>query len=134
MLLNQPFPYYFNPRSHKGSDMYDIGSHFDPDISIHAPTRGATHFAIGSFALPVDFNPRSHKGSDDNDLGGWHKGEISIHAPTRGATLALQHPLQMIIFQSTLPQGERQYTPLLSLSIKYFNPRSHKGSDCFGFR
>ena len=55
-------------------------------ISIHAPTRGATVFFQ---VLP---NPLT----------------ISIHAPTRGATFQLL---------------------LILLTHKYFNPRSHKGSD-----
>ena len=99
------------------------------------------------------FNPRSHKGSDgilavfiDMDMvfqstlpqGERRKGrpsdhgirEISIHAPTRGATPALIPLVRMSQpFQSTLPQGERQpYTPVIR-TARYFNPRSHKGSD-----
>ena len=79
--------FYFNPRSHKGSDWNGISGAAGwlkfqstlpqgerpatPDkdgnthyISIHAPTRGATVclFFI-SFRCP-HFNPRSHKGSD----------------------------------------------------------------------
>ena len=43
------------------------------DISIHAPTRGATIFALDTFPIL----------------------DISIHAPTRGATVIL-HKLQLI--------------------------------------
>ena len=32
-------------------------------------------------------------------------------------------------FQSTLPHGERQYSPVLSSAPPCFNPRSHMGSD-----
>ena len=81
------------------------------NISIHAPTRGATRWTSLLCRFMGDFNPRSHKGSD----GGWlhalnnlihfnprsHKGsdqdmekcdyqcKISIHAPTRGATTSV---------------------------------------------
>ena len=78
-----------------------------------------------------DFNPRSHKGSDRNSR---------------------QYRQGIYIFQSTLPQGERQKTTKVQkeaayISIhaptrgatarqkwyrrcpRYFNPRSHKGSD-----
>ena len=55
---------YFNPRSHKGSDIERYREASVVFISIHAPTRGATHY-IGQIVL----DPR-----------------ISIHAPTRGAT------------------------------------------------
>ena len=58
-------------------------------ISIHAPTRGAT-------VMPEAIRP-------DNMV-------ISIHAPTRGAT---QHSFHYSLFQSTLPQGERQYGLIL---------------------
>ena len=33
---------YFNPRSHEGSDDFDLDYTDYEDISIHAPTRGAT--------------------------------------------------------------------------------------------
>ena len=58
MILN------FNPRSHERSDHFPINADRGYNISIHAPTRGAT----GSI----------HK---KNQLKA-----ISIHAPTRGAT------------------------------------------------
>ena len=55
---------YFNPRSHKGSD--NLMQHFgiDAQISIHAPTRGATSGFSRGANCDIDFNPRSHKGSD----------------------------------------------------------------------
>ena len=79
-------PADFNPRSHKGSDESEFEKSVDLEISIHAPTRGATgvfkkvgtSFKIsihaptrGATALLLkfnevifNFNPRSHKGSD----------------------------------------------------------------------
>ena len=55
---------YFNPRSHEGSDLYYVALCTCSYISIHAPTRGATHsFRCLRCSL-----------------------QISIHAPTRGAT------------------------------------------------
>ena len=57
----------------------------------------------------VYFNPRSHKGSDYlMRLLIPHK-SISIHAPTRGATFIFIYFFIFNIFQSTLPQGERQW-------------------------
>ena len=35
-------PFYFNPRSHKGSDAFPLNLVQNIQISIHAPTRGAT--------------------------------------------------------------------------------------------
>ena len=98
----------FNPRSHERSDPKGHGIRRGYEISIHAPTRGAT--------IPIGLK-------SFNDL-------ISIHAPTRGATLTCLEQLQIIrAFQSTLPReerrqdgGEREYT-------MNFNPRSHERSD-----
>ena len=59
-----------------------------PQISIHAPTKGATDVNID-----IDDEPR-----------------ISIHAPTKGATgnRGCIWILMLILFQSTLPRRERQ--------------------------
>ena len=56
---------YFNPRSHKGSDCEHDNKQMIEQISIHAPTRGAT----------VTLSARASRSL------------ISIHAPTRGATV-----------------------------------------------
>ena len=79
------------------------------DISIHAPTRGATVLGLGKKNIINHFNPRSHERSDAGvlsvvlaksvfqstlpreerlALAGWKTDDmlISIHAPTRGAT------------------------------------------------
>ena len=101
---------YFNPRSHEGSD--DLLSDAPIaliEISIHAPTRGATHAILFCFCNLSYFNPRSHEGSDICCTKSYnttryfnprsHEGSdskasftdrfliISIHAPTRGATI-----------------------------------------------
>ena len=76
----------FNPRSHKGSDIPSSTSCGETEISIHAPTRGATHSPCSGIPLCP----------------------ISIHAPTRGATYGSKPSRLKIRFQSTLPQGERR--------------------------
>ena len=62
-----PWHHYFNPRSHKRSDAAHRHQKPRQNISIHAPTRGAT--MIDTRFVILD--------------------PISIHAPTRGATPAL---------------------------------------------
>ena len=56
---------HFNPRSHERSDIYENDLLFYLNISIHAPTRGATK--------KTAYKPCTKT--------------ISIHAPTRGATI-----------------------------------------------
>ena len=99
---------YFNPRSHERSDFTGDYTFEVTLISIHAPTRGATHNAgtVGTAkefqsTLPREerrieihtcssryhFNPRSHERSDATAKRVfWSPYLISIHAPTRGAT------------------------------------------------
>ena len=98
------------------------------DVSIHAPTRGATlpchcSFALGEVSIHAptrgatlqlflssrfgSFNPRSHAGSDVEMVIIRTAIIVSIHAPTRGATRWLD----------------------LKWKQHGFNPRSHAGSD-----
>ena len=143
------------------------------EISIHAPARGATRNGDRETNASGNFNPRSREGSDKN-AGGHvlaelhfnprsregsdalhfvlrHMIHISIHAPARGATSLASALLVAVIFQSTLPRGERISSRRLrtcTISIhapargatsshhnsaypfSHFNPRSREGSDC----
>ena len=77
-------------------------------ISIHAPARGATPYAVCVQA----------------------HGAISIHAPARGATNMAEALIQLVNqFQSTLPRGERHSAWMPNRRFDYFNPRSREGSD-----
>ena len=77
------------------------------NISIHAPTRGAT----------------SPGGQMHN------QNHISIHAPTRGATHTTPADRVTFQFQSTLPREERPDGCVCSSGDRHFNPRSHERSD-----
>ena len=108
---------YFNPRSHEGSDYpapFTIAT--TPDISIHAPTRGATMFCL-VMHLSSRFQSTLPRG--ERHCGGYigkHTQKISIHAPTRGATRCTRVNANSNTFQSTLPRGERQqFSPKSSL-------------------
>ena len=99
----------FNPRSHEGSDQTLSSVRCSPQISIHAPTRGATDNIIDEqrdelfqSTLPRGERPQLSKTGK--------RSSISIHAPTRGATW----------FQSVLWYAGGN-----------FNPRSHEGSDAW---
>ena len=55
---------------------------------------------------------------------------ISIHAPARGATmLDAGFRRSDVVFQSTLPRGERLLCRCYLLTTADFNPRSREGSD-----
>ena len=122
---------YFNPRSHKGSDWLlpitvsytNISIHAPTrgatsikflvlwcrSISIHAPTRGATGCIWRQTGGRSYFNPRSHKGSDERRL--WCLKKCVIFQSTLPQGERHQKAINRIFrtrFQSTLPQGERQ--------------------------
>ena len=76
----------FNPRSHAGSDRTCTLARGVPQVSIHAPTRGATKIDTLRHQKLRCFNPRSHAGSDKSVAVLNAISYVSIHAPTRGAT------------------------------------------------
>ena len=143
----------FNPRAHEGRDHrahahHGIGAGFQSarprgarlhlaaarmpacDVSIRAPTRGATCTRNCSRSAATCFNPRAHEGRDKRrpELEGQRRFQsarprgarhrclrhypltkrVSIRAPTRGATLGLASP-------------RSRYSG--------FNPRAHEGRD-----
>ena len=119
----------------------------DRNISIHAPTRGATtgsgnlfgdsiisiHAPNGAkyFIHCADFNPRSHEGSDKAiSCKNKRKCKISIHAPTRGATdINLSGIVATEISIHAPTRGATSCADKHSACSFYFNPRSHEGSD-----
>ena len=81
---------YFNPRSREGSDATrSQRTNAACRISIHAPVKGATRWAIDFLHSAVYFNPRSREGSDGFAGTLIHYLIISIHAPVKGATASL---------------------------------------------
>ena len=79
-------------------------------ISIHAPARGATSIAITTKRYTM----------------------ISIHAPARGATvLGKGHCIVHVLFQSTLPRGERLASKLARLERSVFQSTLPRGERLF---
>ena len=78
------------------------------DVSIHAPTKGATDQRCSQISFIRCFNPRSHEGSDQTDR------------------LRL---LQFICFNPRSHEGSDDYNAPRSRAYGSFNPRSHEGSD-----
>ena len=103
----------FNPRSHEGSDdSFQLGINVPCQISIHAPTKGAT----------------KQVGHDRKFC------RISIHAPTKGATKQVGHDRKFCRISIHAPtKGATRSTTSLKLKTMNFNPRSHEGSDQVSF-
>ena len=80
------------------------------NVSIHAPTRGATQLGVVHILDSYRFNPRTHTGCDHTKHFFKIVNPVSIHAPTRGATL------MQVLFLVPRP---------------CFNPRTHTGCDSF---
>ena len=87
-------------------------------ISIHAPVRGATYDVWQHYYTLKDFNSRSRAGSDWHSFSKFFWFIISIHAPVRGATRKLEPVGVYLIFQFTLPCGERPQQELEELEKK----------------
>ena len=105
----------------------------DLPISIHAPTWGATTFAIALFCL-VPFqstHPRGVRRRAEHGIPG--AAEISIHAPTWGATVGKDDYGEFTEFQSTHPRGVRRRYRDACGGIIHFNPRTHVGCDLPSF-
>ena len=76
------------PRGERRPMPFDPAIH--PQVSIHAPARGATrHHNLQSLQY-LCFNPRSRAGSDNMEYVAQVNNLVSIHAPARGATTIQQ--------------------------------------------
>ena len=99
------------------------------DISIHAPTRGAT--AIAAYLLEVlkfqSTLPREERLLLHYDLYIYYLFQSTLPREERQS---LNNPLiTYLLFQSTLPREERLIC-ISQIRLKcYFNPRSHERSD-----
>ena len=108
MVFNSSVPDISIHAPTRGATVWKISMEINGDISIHAPTRGAT-------IICRIYNIR---------IG------ISIHAPTRGATLKTNGTVDYYLFQSTLPREERRCMAEFNAMYQWdFNPRSHERSD-----
>ena len=131
LVLWQRVIIHFNPRTHEGCDHFAFLSLFLPiafqsthprgvrlveylyhlpqdDISIHAPTRGATGVVLIILSPLV----------------------ISIHAPTRGATQnAKNKGNEQRHFNPRTHKGCDVPFRKRTSTIRNFNPRTHEGCD-----
>jgi len=98
----------FNPRTHAGCDLSNWLVSLINQVSIHAPTRGATNTSlIFSYCdMFQSTHPRGVRHEKRYRLTIKHP--VSIHAPTRGATWLVS---------------------LINQDLESFNPRTHAGCD-----
>ena len=105
--VSLPLMLHFNPRSREGSDPRRTPGGPSPQISIHAPAKGAT----------LRGRIREKFGS------------ISIHAPAKGATRAYNSSLPDGDFNPRSREGS-DFNRFFHFHFSfYFNPRSREGSD-----
>ena len=94
-----------HPRGVRRDDTFFL--QFLIQVSIHAPTGGATKNIISKLSLHQSFNPRTHGGCDEYDFCEKYQHDVSIHAPTGGATERAEERRREPRFQSTHPRGVR---------------------------
>ena len=163
----------FNPRTHAGCDGFygpsrwlyiafqsthprrvrrDGGDRYydSSDVSIHAPTQGATNGFSGHLASSLSFNPRTHAGCDflvrlehraarvvfnpRTHAGATSarrpkaRSDVSIHAPTQGAT-PRRRPCRRCParFNPRTHAGATRNSSANGTTPPCFNPRTHAG-------
>ena len=99
----------FNPRTHEGCDQAMLEVQKAHTVSIHAPTRGATH---RDWLLP-----------DPEKFQSTHPRGVRLRD---GAKFTVNFQ-----FQSTHPRGVRLWRGGENTLFLRFNPRTHEGCDCF---
>ena len=127
---------YFNPRSHEGSDLVYIDDCVkNHEISIHAPTRGATfHPRYPNLPREISIHAPT-RGATSTTPEDPTVFPISIHAPTRGATMPYlrQVPVPQNFNPRSHEGSDTNWSSCLTW-VTYFNPRSHEGSDPSRYR
>ena len=102
-------------------------------VSIHAPTRGATESHRGRCMGHGGFNPRPYARGDWKAIvdAAWGT-EVSIHAPTRGATRIVLLLEQLIILVSihAPTRGATSALSYIAAKLSCFNPRPYARGDC----
>ena len=125
----------FNPRTHEGCDFKYSISYITSQVSIHAPTRGATGYCridTNKFGVSIHAPTRGATGNRP------HRERlclVSIHAPTRGATRSWRRRRESLTVSIHAPTRGATHRPAnVRLNVIGFNPRTHEGCDCCFFR
>ncbi len=104
----------FNSRTHAGCDLCSRhNTHDANNVSIHAPTRGATSVAKNPM-MPMLFQFTHPRGVRRTTFAnGSYPLDVSIHAPTRGATAIC--PIERLTFPVSIHAPTRGATHRLRL-------------------
>ena len=100
------------------------------EISIHAPTWGATKRLACAEVILSNFNPRTHVGCDRSArmiTASSRNFNPRTHVGCDGATPDVG--AKILQFQSTHPRGVRRNSSTNGILSYYFNPRTHVGCD-----
>ena len=106
-MMSTSRPHWFQstlPRGERHGQLWSIPICIS--VSIHAPAGGATPREIWHVRMPLCFNPRSRGGSDASNL---------------------DHNLTGLVFQSTLPRGERRNQIYAQVSFLEFQSTLPRG-------
>ena len=118
----------FNSRAHGGRDTTRTINGYTLDVSIHAPTGGATS-RNEQAAREQKFQFTRPRGARLVQPRRPQDGTVSIHAPTGGATFSSSPPSQSRQFQFTRPRGARPVRTGRGDGALRFNSRAHGGRD-----
>ena len=119
----------FNSRAHGGRDDPDRALVRLAQVSIHAPTGGATGLKDGEEAV-LGFNSRAHGGRDVLGCGGVVFVNAFQFTRPRGARQdGLVAMWDGVEFQFTRPRGARQGGRVVLRDAGGFNSRAHGGRD-----
>ena len=120
----------FNPRTHTGCDKLEKVLLRMSEVSIHAPTRGATFINACILRIRFGFNPRTHTGCDlKNKI--IMRQSISFNPRTHtGCDCSIHHVLcRASRFNPRTHTGCDTSSGLAKSCHIGFNPRTHTGCD-----
>ncbi len=126
----------FNPRAREGRDATTIeAAGIPPNVSIHAPAKGATIVIEYASFDDQSFNPRAREGRDFS-WGAGFRHYICFNPRAREGRDARVEPGcgKRFTFQSTRPRRARPQITTLTKRIHCFNPRAREGRDFLTMR
>ncbi len=121
---------YFNSRTYTRCDEDIKFALFHGEISIHAPTRGATFpFFIRQFQFVISIHAPTRGATFRRHRDQRHRA-ISIHAPTRGATGVLIRPRYMVWISIHAPTRGATTVNICGHGVHiHFNSRTYTRCD-----